>query len=68
MSQDILSRLQSARVSDSPLNLINLITTSILEIQTLRSLAEDMYITLINEIGETSVSKKYEIYMDVING
>lgn len=68
MSQDIILKLQSARVSDSPLNLINLITTSILEIQTLRSLAEDMYVTLINEIGETSVSTKYEIYMDVING
>lgn len=38
-----------------------------LEIQTLRSLAEDMYITLINEIGENSVTKEYELYIRMQN-
>lgn len=38
-----------------------------LEIQTLRSLAEDMYVTLVNEIGETSATKNYELYLGTIN-
>ena len=68
MSRDILLKLESTRISDSPLNIISLIKDSILEIQTLRSLAEDMYITLVNEVGETSASKKYELYIGAING
>lgn len=38
-----------------------------LEIQTLRALAEDMYVTLINEIGETSASRNYELYVGTQN-
>lgn len=67
MSKDILSRIELARVSDSPLNLIKLIKDSSLEIQTLRALAEEMYITLVNEIGQTSVSTRYELYIGTIN-
>lgn len=34
------------------------------EIMLLRQLADDMYVTLINEIGYTSVSKDYKIYLE----
>jgi hypothetical protein len=64
MFKDILSRIELARVSDSPLNLIKLIKDSSLEIQTLRALAEDMYIVLSNEIGDNSVTKAYQAYIE----
>lgn len=63
MSKDIISRIESARVSDSPLNLISLINDCALEIQALREIAAEMHITLINEIGETSASRNYELYV-----
>ena len=64
---DIVADLLNAFQDDQHPYDATLYARAALEIQTLRSLAEDMYVTLINEIGENSVTKEYELYIRMQN-
>ncbi len=60
---DIVADLLNAFQDDQHTYDATLYARAALEIQTLRSLAEDMYVTLINEIGQTAASANYEQYV-----
>lgn len=64
--RDILSKLELSVITDSPIILISLIKEAALEIQVLRDLAEDLYVTVANELGSTTAGKNYQEYLQNI--
>jgi hypothetical protein len=64
VTDDIVTRLRLTTVADSSHKIYAAMTEAADEIQTLRALAEDMYIVLSNEIGDNSVTKAYQAYIE----
>lgn len=61
--QDIVKELLNAFQDDKYPWDATIYARAALEIQTLRSLAEDLYITLVNEVGSTTAGRNYQEYL-----
>lgn len=66
--RDIVKELFDAFENDTRPWDATIYSRAALEIQTLRALAEDLYITLVNEIGSTTAGRNYQEYLENVSG